>query len=138
MDMEELITYGDKLIEFLKDDRDIVGLKHCPNQSKAIRSQCDKDFNQIQNSIEDYTKKIDDCKQKAVAAESESVSEAELIIVNDIADLEHQVEEQSQSMKKHKKDEMRAQMKLSMYASVTKIVPYLDDQSKISGRILLC
>ncbi|KAL0374468.1 UNVERIFIED_CONTAM: Kinetochore protein SPC24 [Sesamum radiatum] len=78
MDMEELVTYGNNLIEFLKEDKDAVGLKHFLRQSEALHSQCVKDFNEVQKSIEDYEKKIDSCKQKAAAAESETASDAEI------------------------------------------------------------
>ncbi|EEF35684.1 conserved hypothetical protein [Ricinus communis] len=47
------------------------------------------------------------------------------------------VEEQRQTMKKIEQEELRAQRKLSMYASVTNIIPNLDNHSKISGRILV-
>ncbi|KAI3447816.1 hypothetical protein Pfo_004481 [Paulownia fortunei] len=161
INMEELMTYSNNLIEFLKEDKDIVGLKHFLHQSNALQSQCDKDFNEVQKSIEDYEKKIDTCKQKAAAAESESAADAELdllqkeleeeeklermlreelrVIINEIDDLECQrdsVEEQRQTVKKFEQNELRAQMKLSMYASVTNIIPYLDDPSKISGHIV--
>ncbi|KAL4021566.1 hypothetical protein IC575_020370 [Cucumis melo] len=39
-------------------------------------------------------------------------------------------------MKKLEQQELWAQRKLSMYASVTDIIPNMDDQSKISGHIV--
>ncbi|PIN22986.1 hypothetical protein CDL12_04296 [Handroanthus impetiginosus] len=132
INMEELMTYSNNLIEFLKEEKDIVGLKHFLHQSSALQTQCDKDLNEVQKSIEDYEKKIDACKQKAAAAESE-------LVINEIDELERQrdsVEEQRQTIKKFEQDDLRAQMKLSMYASVTNIIPYLDDPSKISGHIV--
>ncbi|KAG8377064.1 hypothetical protein BUALT_Bualt09G0129300 [Buddleja alternifolia] len=110
MNMEGLMSYGNNLIEFLKEDKDIVGLKHFLRHSEALQSQCLKDFSEVQNSIQDYEKKIDACKQKAAEAASESAADAEL-------------------------DSLQKEMKLSMYASVTNIIPYLDDPSKISGLI---
>ncbi|RVW76475.1 hypothetical protein CK203_053332 [Vitis vinifera] len=61
-------------------------------------------------------------------------------IIYEINDLEHQrvsVEERNQIVTKLKQDDQRAESKLSMYASVTNIIPSLDDELKISGRILL-
>nr|GMC68634.1 kinetochore protein SPC24 homolog [Ipomoea batatas] len=55
-------------------------------------------------------------------------------------DLEHQrfsIEEQGKSLKQLERDDSRAEMKLSLFASVTNIIPSLDDQSKISGCILI-
>ncbi|KAG8374447.1 hypothetical protein BUALT_Bualt11G0132900 [Buddleja alternifolia] len=141
--IEELMTYSDSLIEFLKEDKDIVGLKHFLHQSTALQSQRYKDFNEVQNSIEECVKKIDACKQKAAAAETESAPDADLnFLQKELEDeqlLEHQrdfIEEQRQTFKKLEQDELRAQMKLSMYASVTNIIPHLDDTSKISGHIV--
>ncbi|KAI8557122.1 hypothetical protein RHMOL_Rhmol05G0310700 [Rhododendron molle] len=60
------------------------------------------------------------------------------VITNEIGDLEHQgvsVEERRQLLKKLEQEELRTQMKLSMYASVSSIIPNLEDHSKISGQI---
>ncbi|KAJ6750381.1 hypothetical protein OIU85_000960 [Salix viminalis] len=43
---------------------------------------------------------------------------------------------ESDMLKKDEKEELRAQRMLSMYASVTNIIPDLDDHSKISGHIV--
>ncbi|OIW07408.1 hypothetical protein TanjilG_19249 [Lupinus angustifolius] len=61
------------------------------------------------------------------------------LISNEFNDLEKQwvcVQQQKKTSLKIEKDKQRAQMMLSMYASVTNIVPNLDDQSKISGYIV--
>lgn len=61
-------------------------------------------------------------------------------ITNEIKDLEDQrsvIEERRQVLKKLKQEELKAQMKLTMYASVTTIIPDLNDQSKIiSGQMV--
>ncbi|KAJ1412477.1 hypothetical protein SESBI_20440 [Sesbania bispinosa] len=61
-------------------------------------------------------------------------------ISNEFNDLEQQrisIQEQKKALQKIEQDKLRTQMIISMYASVTNIVPNLDDQSKISGCILL-
>ncbi|KAK2972105.1 hypothetical protein RJ640_010268, partial [Escallonia rubra] len=61
------------------------------------------------------------------------------VLTNDINDLECRrvsVEERRKILNKLEQDELRAEMKLSMYASVSNVIPYLDDQSKISGHIV--
>ncbi|KAL1543608.1 hypothetical protein AAHA92_20558 [Salvia divinorum] len=153
MKMEDLMNYSNNLIEVLKEEKDIANLRHFLRQASALQSQCDKDFNDVQKSIEDYEQKIHTCKQKAAAAESESAADAKLdslqkeleeeqnleLIVNEIDDLEHKretVEEQRQTIKKLDQDQVRAQMKLSMYASVTNTIPYLGNPSRISGHIV--
>ncbi|KAL6508063.1 hypothetical protein OROGR_024258 [Orobanche gracilis] len=147
MDMGELMTYPNNLIEVFKADKDVVGLKHFLRQSEALHSQSVKDSNDAQKSIEDTVKKIYECKQKTAAAVSESISDAELdslriIIINGIDDLERQrvsCEEEIRALKKYEQDTLRddaTRMKLSMYASVTTIIPCLHDLSKISGHIV--
>ncbi|ESW12215.1 hypothetical protein PHAVU_008G094300 [Phaseolus vulgaris] len=108
----------------------------------------------------DYEKKVDACKQKIEEARSETVADAELdllqreleeelekerLLKEDTAigeefnDLEQQwisVQEQKKTLQKIEKTKLRTQMILSMYASVTNIVPNLGEQSKISGYIV--
>ncbi|XP_010653399.1 kinetochore protein SPC24 homolog isoform X1 [Vitis vinifera] len=109
----------------------------------------------------EYQKKIDACKQKTDEAKSDAATDAEInflekelegelqreqmlreelrTIIYEINDLEHQrvsVEERNQIVTKLKQDDQRAESKLSMYASVTNIIPSLDDELKISGHIV--
>ncbi|MCL7026962.1 hypothetical protein MKW94_021575 [Papaver nudicaule] len=61
------------------------------------------------------------------------------IISDKINDLEKQrvsLEEREQNLKKADKDEFREQRMLSMYASVTNIIPNMDVGTKISGHIV--
>ncbi|XP_031284858.1 kinetochore protein SPC24 homolog [Pistacia vera] len=161
IDVEKLISYSNDLVEVLKDKKDLNGLTQCLDHSKSLHSSCEADFNSVLNSIQDYEKKIEVCKQKTERAKSEVAAEAEVghlqneleeelekervlqeelrAISNEIKDLERQrivIEEQKRACKKSEQGELRAQMKLSMYASVTNIIPNLDDQSKISGYIV--
>ncbi|KAJ4962564.1 hypothetical protein NE237_022503 [Protea cynaroides] len=46
------------------------------------------------------------------------------------------IEERKQILKKTEKEELRAQRELSMYASVTKIIPDLADQIQVCGHIV--
>ncbi|GFP92759.1 hypothetical protein PHJA_001420200 [Phtheirospermum japonicum] len=58
MDMEELMTYSNNLIELLKEEKDVAGLKNFLRQSEALESQCVKDSNEAQRSIEGYVIQI--------------------------------------------------------------------------------
>ncbi|KAK9193579.1 hypothetical protein WN944_004276 [Citrus x changshan-huyou] len=153
IDVDKLISYSDDLVEVLKDRRDIDSLTRCLSQSESLKSSCDADFNETLNAIRDYEERIDACKQKTERAKSDIAGEAEVdhlqieleeelkkeLIANEINDLERErvaIEEQKQTLKKFKQDELKAEMKLSMYASVTNIIPNLDDQSKIAGYIV--
>ncbi|XP_044472705.1 kinetochore protein SPC24 homolog isoform X2 [Mangifera indica] len=161
IDVEKLFCYSDDLVEVLKDRKDLNSLTQCLDHSKSLHSSCEADFNSVLNSIQDYEKKIEVCKQKTERAKSEVAAEAEVdhlqkeleeelekeralqeelrAISNEIKGLEREriaIEEQKRACKKSEKDKLRVQMKLSMYASVTNIIPNLDDQSKISGYIV--
>lgn len=127
---------------------------------KALQSSCAADFNQVQFWLEDYRNKLAACKQKTEEAKSETAEDAEIdslqkelennlqweqllreeisSLVNEISDLEQQrvsIEEQKKNLKKLEKQELQAQRLLSMYASVTNIVPELDNPS-VSGHIV--
>ncbi|XP_059668052.1 kinetochore protein SPC24 homolog isoform X3 [Cornus florida] len=156
-DMKELISFSNDLVEVLKNEKDTDDLSQCLGKSEALQSQCDADYSEVQILIQDYHKKIDASKQKTNEAKLGVVPDAEIdflqkeleeelqrerllreelrAITDEINDLEHQrvsIEERKQLLKKVEQEELRAQRKLSMYASVTNIIPNLDDQSIIS------
>ncbi|KAK1562662.1 hypothetical protein Q3G72_015472 [Acer saccharum] len=161
IDMEKLFSFSDDLVKVLKEKRDIDTLTQCIDHSKSLHSSCDADLNQLLSSIQDYQRKIDVCKQKTEQAKSEVAAEAEVdllqkdleeerekeralqeelrVIMNEMNDLEHKrisIEERKHALKKSEKDDLRTEMMLSMYASVTKIIPDLNEQSKVSGYIV--
>ncbi|KAH7514679.1 hypothetical protein FEM48_Zijuj11G0115500 [Ziziphus jujuba var. spinosa] len=153
IDMEKLISYGDDLVAVLKDKRDINNLTQCLENAESLRASSNADLEEVQSLLQDYEKRIDACKQKTETAKSEVIADEELdrlqqeledelekeIVADEINDLERKrisVQQRKQIMKKLGQDEFRAQRKLSMYASVTNIIPDLDDQSKISGHIV--
>ncbi|CAL9002880.1 unnamed protein product [Prunus brigantina] len=79
IDLEKLILYSDDLVGFLKDKKDLNNLERSLQHSKALRSSCDADFNEVQNLLQaDYEKKIDACKQKTEVAYSEVVADEEI------------------------------------------------------------
>lgn len=161
IDVNELLSYSNDLVGVLRDKRDINILTHCLDDSKSLRSASDSDFNTTQIAISDYQKKIDDCKRKIESAKSEVVADEELnslqkeldeelqrekllqeelrVIVNKMNELDNQrlsTEEQRQRLKKLEAEEDKEQRKLSFYASVTKIIPDLESQSRICGHIV--
>ncbi|CAL2268508.1 unnamed protein product [Prunus armeniaca] len=162
IDLEKLILYSDDLVGFLKDKKDLNNLEHSLQHSKALRSSCDADFNEVQNLLQDYEKKIDACKQKTEVAYSEVVVDEEIdllqreldgvieteslfmeelrVVTDEINDLERQRiahQEKRRISKRHKQDEFRKLRELSMHASVTNIIPTrLEDQSSVLGSIV--
>ncbi|CAL9220090.1 unnamed protein product [Arabidopsis halleri] len=157
-DIEDLMSYGDDLINLLdvKNGFDVISQSF--EQFKALNFACDGDFNQIQCSIEDCKKKLDVCKKKTEEAYSDVAAEDEIerlqkeldeemerecklkdelrVVADELKDLNAQlisIDEHKQSTKRKERDGLRAEKKLSMYASVTKVIPDIDGPSKISG-----
>ncbi|CAL0328309.1 unnamed protein product [Lupinus luteus] len=162
IDVDNLISYSDDLVKVLQDQHDVTNLTHTLKRTVSLSSTCDSDFNHLHSLLQDYQKKIDACKQKTEEARRGTAADEELdrlqreleeelekerllkeefrAISNEFIDLERQwasSQAQKKTSLKIEKDKRRAQMLLSMYASVTNIVPNIDDPSKISGRILL-
>lgn len=160
MDVETVISFSEDLVVCLKDRKDINNLTQCLEHYKALQSSCAADFNEVHFLLEDYGNKLAACKQKTEEAKSETAKDAEIdslqkelennlqweqllkeeisSLVNEISDLEQQrvsVEEQKKNLKKLERQELQAQRLLSMYASVTNIVPELDNPS-VSGHIV--
>ncbi|KAM2854986.1 hypothetical protein FF1_025361 [Malus domestica] len=50
--ISKLISYSDDLVKVLKDQRDINNLAQCLQHRKALRSSCDSNFNEVQNSLQ--------------------------------------------------------------------------------------
>lgn len=161
IDVERLISFSDDLVRVLKDKRDVDNIKQCLEHSKALRSACEADFNEVQTSLQDYQTKIDVCKKKTEEAKSATAADAEIdllekeleeeinkehslmdwlrAISNEINDLDVQRisnQERMQTLKKLEQDELKEKRMLSLYASVTNIIPDLDDKSRISGHVV--
>ncbi|XP_043698518.1 kinetochore protein SPC24 homolog isoform X2 [Telopea speciosissima] len=161
LDTDKVISYGDDLIECLKNKRDLNMLRQSVDGVHMLQSSCETDFSEIKNLLEEYQTRITECKKKIDNAKSEVIADADIdslqkefleelnkenklreelrIVSDEMSNLEHQrvsIEGRKQILKKRKKEELRAQMELSMYASVTKIIPDLTNETQISGRIL--
>ncbi|CAJ1807671.1 unnamed protein product [Sphenostylis stenocarpa] len=160
MEVEKLISYTDDLVKVLMEPRDLNNLTYSLQQNLSLSSSVHSHLHHVRSSLQDYEKKVDACKQKIEEARSETAADADLdllqreleeelekerllkedtAISDEFNDLEQQwisVQEQKKSLQKIEKTKLRTQMILSMYASVTNIVPNLDEQSKISGYIV--
>ncbi|XP_043708677.1 kinetochore protein SPC24 homolog [Telopea speciosissima] len=161
LDVDKVISYGDDLLECLKNKRDLNTLKQYLDGVNMLQSSCETDFSEIKNLLEEYETRITECKKKIDNAKSEVVADADIdslqkelleelnkennlweefrIVSDEMSYLEHQrvsIEGRKQILKNIEKDELRARMELSMYASVTKIIPDLADQTQISGHIV--
>ncbi|KAK4759385.1 hypothetical protein SAY87_022516 [Trapa incisa] len=77
-DLENLISYCDDLSRVLKDRKDMNNLAYCLQQSQALQSSCDTHSSEVQSFLQDYQRKIDECKEKTEAAISKVVVDVEL------------------------------------------------------------
>ncbi|XP_076946444.1 kinetochore protein SPC24 homolog [Bidens hawaiensis] len=162
IDIEKLMSYSDDLVEFLKNEKDMNNLSNCLQQSNGLTSGCRSDHAKLRTSLQGYHNMIETCKQKIEeAANAKVASDADIhllqseleeeiqreallredctVITSQIKDLEEQtsfVEDRRQLLDKLQRDQIKTQMKLSMYASVTNIIPDLTRDSKISGHIV--
>lgn len=161
MDADRLLSFSDDLIQVLKNRKDINALMRSLDDAKKLRSSSDAELSDLHDQLNDYQKRINACKQNIEEAKTEVVTDAEVdrlqyeleeamqeqqsihqelrVINKEIVDLECQrvsVEERKGTLMKAEKDEMRQQKKLSMYASVTNIIPDLVDKARISGQIV--
>ncbi|KAG6595410.1 Kinetochore protein SPC24-like protein, partial [Cucurbita argyrosperma subsp. sororia] len=144
MNIEDLLSYGDDLVALLKDQNDVQTLNQCLQHFNALQSSSHDDSRNVHSSVQDYEKKIEECRVKTEEAKARTVADDEMDILEkeieeEINELDRQrisVQEKKQATKKLEQQELRAQRKLSMYASVTDIIPNMDDHSKISGHIV--
>ncbi|EOY07106.1 PREDICTED: radixin [Theobroma cacao] len=161
IDVEKLISYSDDLVEVLKDKRDVNNLTQCLQHLNDLHSHCDSDSKEVHRLLQEYEEKIEACKKKTEQAKSEVADGAEMeslqkelkqelekerelmeelrAIGNEISELDRQrvsIEERKQKLRKFEQDKLKEQRKLSMYASITNIIPDLEDKSRISGHIV--
>ncbi|KAL0716936.1 hypothetical protein Bca4012_066258 [Brassica carinata] len=163
-DIQDLIFYGDDLINLLNSKNGFDVVSQSFDHSKALHLACDEDFNQTQESIKDCKKKLEACEKKTEEVYSdESAGDDEIkrlqkeldedmelertlndelrVVADELKDLNAQwtsVDEKRQSLKRKEREDLRAEKKLSMYACVTKVIPEADvnDPFKISGYLV--
>ncbi|KAG2315440.1 hypothetical protein Bca52824_018562 [Brassica carinata] len=142
-DIQDLIFYGDDLINLLNSKNGFDVVSQSFDHSKALHLACDEDFNQTQESIKDCKKKLEACEKKTEEVYSdESAGDDEIkLVADELKDLNAQwtsVDEKRQSLKRKEREDLRAEKKLSMYACVTKVIPEADvnDPFKISGYLV--
>jgi len=161
VDIQKLLSLGDDLIEVLNIKKDAESLMQSMEGQKILRAATQEDAQEVQATLEEYQKRITLCKENIDKTKSETVADAEIEhlqneleeklqresllceelreVHEELDGLEHQrtsMEERKELVKKREKDLLRAQNLLSMCASVTKIIPNLDDQTMISGFVV--
>ncbi|XP_023637643.1 uncharacterized protein LOC17883246 [Capsella rubella] len=158
MNFEMAISWGDDLINVLDDGKGFGVLVQTLEQLRSIHFSCDDDFSEIQESLQDLQKKVDACKENTYEAYSEMADEEEIerlqkeldqelelecklkddlrSMADELKDMNSQgafIEEQILAIKRNLRDQLKNEKKLSMYASVTRVIPNIDDPLKTSG-----
>ncbi|KAI7995748.1 hypothetical protein LOK49_LG11G00650 [Camellia lanceoleosa] len=77
-DVKSVIAFSDDLVGFLSAEKDVNNLTQHLEQSKALQSQCDADYNDVLSLLQDYQKRIDVSKKKSDEARSEAASDAKM------------------------------------------------------------
>ncbi|CAI0474820.1 unnamed protein product [Linum tenue] len=133
-DLVKLISFSDDLVAVLKKQTSIDSLSQCLDESTALRTFSEAEFDEVHTQLQDYEKKIEECKQKTAKAKLEECDDAEIgllqkeleaelneeralredlrVINNQISSLERQrvsIDEQIQLRKKLDREELRAQ-----------------------------
>uniref|UniRef100_A0A1J3IFX6 Uncharacterized protein n=1 Tax=Noccaea caerulescens TaxID=107243 RepID=A0A1J3IFX6_NOCCA len=133
-DIEDLMSYGDDLIELLnvKNGFDVVSQSF--QHLEALNFASDEDFNQIQGCTQDCKKKLDLCKKKTEEANSDVLAGDEIerlqkeldeemelecklkdelrLVAEEVKDLNTQrtsIDEERQSTKRKVRDDLRAE-----------------------------
>ncbi|KAI4311499.1 hypothetical protein MLD38_036390 [Melastoma candidum] len=161
IDLDQLFSYCDDLGSVVRDDKDVAGLSDLLRGSDSLRASSLADHDRLSSSIQDLQRKIESCKEKTEVARAEVVAdsakdmlpkeldevlrkekmliEESRVIANEIKDLDQQrasIEDRERALKRLEKQELREQMMLSMYASVTTVIPNLTNDSNVSGYIV--
>ncbi|KAL4185925.1 hypothetical protein AMTRI_Chr10g8210 [Amborella trichopoda] len=151
INIEALISYTDDLVRVLRSKKDITILTHSLEGASSLRSSTQKDLSDSLSHLDEIQKKIAICEEK-IKAESESdIPDVESLqkelqqelqneeLLEQIDDLDRQrirIEGSQEIQKKMKKELQKTQSEISMYASVTRILPNFEEKSRVSGCIL--
>lgn len=54
IDVDELISFSNDLVEFLRDKKDISNLNQILEHSKALQSSCAADFDEVHSLLQGY------------------------------------------------------------------------------------
>ncbi|KAF3622370.1 putative protein FRIGIDA-like [Capsicum annuum] len=148
VDVDKLMSFSKDLVQFLKQDKDVSFLKQCIDQSNSLQSHCNTQYQALNTSIQVITDEINGLDHQRASIEEQRKLLKKLEQDQLRADLPAPLtSEQAHVMvtlpprvgqmgRKHLGLASANGMKLSLYASVTSIIPDSDDQSKISGHIV--
>lgn len=160
LEVDELLSFADELILLVDGSKYGEAVAQVGAGARMLRSVCGSELSNVELQQKEYQEKIRSCKEKIDKVKAETIADDELkaqrskmeeklqeekqlrqdlrAIHDELDKLDRQrvsIEERKIAIKKMEKDMWKAQKTLSMLTSVTKIVPKLEDQDKISGYI---
>ncbi|CAN6454732.1 unnamed protein product [Victoria cruziana] len=156
--INNVISLADDLIGILKSQRDVEALAHIFDSVAELQFSCGRDDSESLTCMEDVKQRIETCRQK-IADQKETIEKDEVQhfqselqceiqkeqelrqelrkIMEQMDDLETvYIEERKKHLMCVKNEGSRAQSEISLYASVTKVIPAMADKSGISGYIV--
>ncbi|WVZ12551.1 hypothetical protein V8G54_017081 [Vigna mungo] len=92
MTVEKLISYTDDLVKVLVEPRDLNNLSYCHQQNLSLSSSSHSHHEDVRSSLQDCEKKVDACKQRIEKVRSETVTDAELDLLQ--RELEEELEKE--------------------------------------------
>ncbi|XP_057855327.2 kinetochore protein SPC24 homolog isoform X1 [Cryptomeria japonica] len=161
LDIEGILSLADDLCQVLDTATDFSVLAEVQQEISGLKSVVEEDSSEVQTILKDIQGKVLVHERKVEVAEKEAVADEklqalrtelekeqqyehqymhELRVIEDEMDrleLERsRIESRKEAVNKAKKEEIRAQNELSLYASISRIIPDLSAADKYMGHIV--
>ncbi|XP_059077260.1 kinetochore protein SPC24 homolog [Cryptomeria japonica] len=161
LDLEGILSLADDLSRVLDTARDFSVLAEVQQEISDLKSVVEEDLSEVQTALKGiegkvlvHEREVESAKKEGVADEKlqslhtelereqqyEHQLMQELRVIEDEMDrleLERsRIESHKEAVNKAKKEEIRAQSELSLYASISRIIPDLSAMDKYMGHIV--
>jgi len=158
---DEVLSLTDDLIRVIDSAKDGTALTETQEEVSRFQSAVDEDWSQVQILLKEIQENVLACERKVKAAEEEGVDDEKLEAVRrelkeelqneqilnrelrKIEDEMNRLEVQRVNIENHKKvlkdaitEDIRARSTISLYASITKIIPDLNEKERVKGYIV--
>lgn len=158
---DDVLSLSDDLIRVIDSAKDGAALTETQEEVSRLQSAVDEDWSQVQILLKEIQENVLACERKIKAAEEEGVDDEKLealrrelkeelqneqllkLELRQIEDEMNRLELQRVNIEKHKKalkdamtEDTRARSSISLYASITKIIPDLNEKDRDKGYIV--
>ncbi|GLJ24314.1 hypothetical protein SUGI_0463880 [Cryptomeria japonica] len=134
LDLEGILSLADDLSRVLDTARDFSVLAEVQQEISDLKSVVEEDLSEVQTALKGIEGKV-----LVHEREVESAKKEGIIIEDEMDRLElerSRIESHKEAVNKAKKEEIRAQSELSLYASISRIIPDLSAMDKYMGHIV--